>query len=567
MWGGLARADSAGFAPIGDTTTAFTGSFDGQGHTIGHLTIHGTDHVGLFGVAGVGAEISNVSLTDVDVSGQQYVGGLVGVNSGSISHSGATGRVSGQYDVGGLAGFNAGTIDDGHFDGQVGGAGDVGGLVGRLALGSISHSDAEGEVSGDDSVGGLVGTSLSGHISASHASSAVSATQSQAGGLVGANAGGHIGDSFATGEVSGSDAVGGLVGAMGYAYFGDYAGSITGSYATGNVQGTESVGGLLGFNLAGAVSGSYAAGAVSGVSAIGGLVGSNLAGAISDSYASGAVSGHTAVGGLVGSNGEGGDGFNVNLCSVNARCGIPSIATLSNSYATGRVSVSGGEGEGVGVGGLVGMNDAGSITGSYWNIDTTGQAKGVGNVANKDSGASGLSTDAALKQASYADWDFDNTWVIYEGHTAPLLRSFMTALTVTVDYGEGATMVWDGTDVYRGGTVFELPMDHMYGDVSGTMSSRRVGTRTVTASGGLYSDQQGYIISYATSGNPTVEVTAPPRLPDEVSAITTQLASLEPVFKTDKAGAPSASRGGPLVRTIGAGVRLPDDAVSSETTE
>ena len=98
------------------------------------------------------------------------------------------------------------------------------------------------------------------------------------------------------------------------------------------------------------------------------------------------------------------------------------------------------------------------------------------------------------------------------------------------------------------------------------MSSRRVGTRTVTASGGLYSDQQGYIISYATSDNRTVEVTAPPRLPDEVSAVTTLLASLEPVFKPDQAE-PSASRGGPLVRTIGAGVRLPDDAVSSETTE
>ncbi len=566
MWGGSA----AGFAPIGDTTTAFSGSFDGQGHTISHLTIHRTDLVGLFGVSGVGAEISNVSLTDLDVSGQQYVGGLVGANHGSISHSDATGSVSGGDDVGGLAGFNAGTLDDGHFDGHVSGAGDVGGLVGRLALGSISHSDAKGEVSGDNNVGGLVGTNLIGHISASHASSAVSATQSQAGGLVGTNAGGNIDDSFATGEVSGSDAVGGLVGTMGYDYFAERAGTITGSYATGNVRGTESVGGLVGLNLAGTLSASYAAGAVSGVSAIGGLVGSNLAGSISDSYASGAVSGDTAVGGLVGSNGEGGDGFNVNLCSVNARCGIPSIATISNSYATGRVSVSGGEG--VGVGGLVGINnDAGSITRSYWNIATTGQAKGVGNVANEDSGATGLSTGAALKQASYNDWDFTNTWVIYEGHTAPLLRSFMTALTVTVDYGTDATMVWDGTDVYRGGTVAgyslgDTDTERIHGDLTGTMSSRRVGTRTVTAGGGLYSDQQGYIISYAISGNPTVEVTAPPRLPDEVSAVTTQLASLEPVFKPDKV-APPVSRSGPLVRLIGSAVRLPDNAVTSETTE
>jgi hypothetical protein len=67
-------------------------------------------------------------------------------------------------------------------------------------------------------------------------------------------------------------------------------------------------------------------------------------------------------------------------------------------------------------------------------------------------------------------------------------------------------------------------------------------------------------------GNATALTLNPARLPDEVSAVTTLLASLEPVFKPDQAE-PSASRGGPLVRTIGAGVRLPDDAVSSETTE
>ena len=52
-----------------------------------------------------------------------------------------------------------------------------------------------------------------------------------------------------------------------------------------------------------------------------------------------------------------------------------------------------------------------------------------------------------------------------------------------------------------------------------------------------------------------------------MSAVTTQLASPEPVFKTDKAGAPSASSGDLRLRTLGSGVRLPDNAVSSETTE
>jgi hypothetical protein len=60
---------------------------------------------------------------------------------------------------------------------------------------------------------------------------------------------------------------------------------------------------------------------------------------------------------------------------------------------------------------------------------------------------------------------------------------------------------------------------------------------------------------------------SPVRLPEEVSAVTTQLASMERVFSTYKAGAPSANRSEPRLLTLSAGVRLPDDVVTSETTE
>ena len=645
MWGGMARDQSAGFVAIGtyvdDSSRGFTGSFDGQGHTIHDLAIRQTTpgSVGLFGYASQGSAISNVSLTNVDVRGQNYVGGLVGFNVGSVTNNAVTGSVSGEQYVGGLAGYNTGTLSDDHYSGKVSGTDGIGGVVGLNQFGSITHSDATGEVWGDKGVGGLVGMNVGGHISSSHATNAVNATQllvfqeitvqtaspgsGFVGGLVGINVSGSIHDSYATGDVWGADSVGGLVGS-------NFEGTISGSYATGAVTGVLPV--PVGSNVLSPQDSLYTP-----VAGIGGLVGSNIAGAISDSYATGAVSGDTAVGGLVGSHGFG--GYMKYACSMHPSCGEPPPnATITHSYATGSVSGN------TDVGGLVGMNDAGTVTDSYWNITSTGQANSAG-------GGVGLTQAQMTARASYAGWDFDNTWVIYEGHTAPLLRSFMTALTVTVDYA-GATKVYDGTDVYRGGTVID-PANHLYGldEVTGTLSSRHVGSRTVEASGGLYSDQQGYIISYATSENNTVEVTPatltyratpttrftgqaptgmsgtvegwmgddtlasattgsmswtslalrnsapgryditgggltaedyvfvqhegnataltlnPARLPDEVSAVTTQLASLEPVFKTDKAGAPSASRGDLRLRTIGSGVRLPDNAVSSETTE
>jgi hypothetical protein len=99
-----------GFSPIGSATTPFTGSFDGQGHTITGLTINrsSTDDVGLFGIVGTGGVVQNVRLVNAIVSGQNNVGGLAGFNKGTVSNSYATGSVSGVSNVGGLVGKNDG---------------------------------------------------------------------------------------------------------------------------------------------------------------------------------------------------------------------------------------------------------------------------------------------------------------------------------------------------------------------------------------------------------------------------------------------------------------------------
>jgi hypothetical protein len=83
----------------------FDGIFDGNDHTISHLTITGGSFLGLFGQLGSGAKISNLGLKVVDVSGTgNYIGGLVGTNMGNITTSYSTGMVTGYSWIGGLVG-------------------------------------------------------------------------------------------------------------------------------------------------------------------------------------------------------------------------------------------------------------------------------------------------------------------------------------------------------------------------------------------------------------------------------------------------------------------------------
>ena len=91
------------FDPVGDNVTRFTGSFDGQGHTITGLTINrpGEDYVGLFGFIDFSATIQNVHLADTNVTGNDNVGSILGYNLGNISYCTNTGSVTGNDRVGG----------------------------------------------------------------------------------------------------------------------------------------------------------------------------------------------------------------------------------------------------------------------------------------------------------------------------------------------------------------------------------------------------------------------------------------------------------------------------------
>lgn len=192
-----------GFVPIGNANQAFSGTFDGQNHTINNLFINRTDasNIGLFGRA-VASSISNVGLVSPVVAGISNVGALAGYNSGSISNSYVSGgSVSGiGSNVGGLVGWNQG------------------------GAASINSSYANG--------GSVVAGQTSGAVNA--------------GGLVGYNTGGISNSYVSNGNVSGSGVsawyFGGLVGQN------DIGGSISNTYASNGVLSGAYVGGLVGYN-------------------------------------------------------------------------------------------------------------------------------------------------------------------------------------------------------------------------------------------------------------------------------------------------------------------------------
>ena len=161
----------AGFDPIGDSSTRFTGIFDGLGHAITGLTINRPteNYVGLFGYS-EGSTISNIGLDGGSVIGKNFVGGLVGrgVNS-TISKSYVTGNVTGDGGfIGGLAGMFEREINqigiigitNSYASADVIGGGYVGGLVG-LSTADITNSYATGAVAGQKAssanLGGLAG--------------------------------------------------------------------------------------------------------------------------------------------------------------------------------------------------------------------------------------------------------------------------------------------------------------------------------------------------------------------------------------------------------------------------
>jgi hypothetical protein len=255
---GRPKFRTIGYASISTVDTyyvPFTGSFDGNNHTISNFTYTSTDSndfnsVGLFGdIYDPNSEIKNLGLIGPNVTGNDYmVGSLVGrLGEGTISNCYAEGcSVTGRFVVGGLVGGNGGTINNCYTIGSVSGYKHVGGLVGNNG-GTITNCYTIGSVSGYQYVGGLVGLDV-----------------------------GTINNCNSNTSVSGSIYVGGLIGIVGTEILGFSPGYIVSNcYSTGSVSGTNVVGGLVGYNILGTITNCFSVGSVTGSGKVGGLVGNN----------------------------------------------------------------------------------------------------------------------------------------------------------------------------------------------------------------------------------------------------------------------------------------------------
>ena len=224
------------FTPLGNIDTgAFSGSFDGNGHTISNLKIDAGKYAGLFGCNE--GTIKNVKIKNADVYGSRYVGGIVGENmdTGLIaSCSVESGKiyadtgVSNLY-VGGICGSNSGKFEGRFYNGaQVDSPDYAGGIVAYSSSEISLTADNSGNITGDDAAGGLVGCAYS-SVNISESSNigkirASYADYSRSAGLIGSADQAVIRDSCNSADNSG----GGL--------FGNGSAKIYNSYNTGNCE-------------------------------------------------------------------------------------------------------------------------------------------------------------------------------------------------------------------------------------------------------------------------------------------------------------------------------------------
>jgi hypothetical protein len=384
----------------------FDGVFDGNGHTISHLTIEGIGNLGLFGHLAPGSEVSDLHVVGVNITGSKWViGGLVGYSDGNVARCYSTGTVSGNGMVGGLVGNNGGNVTDCNSSAVASGAvWGVGGLLGANH-GSMARCYGNGMVSGDRIIGGLIGSNSGFHegtIRDSHSDAEVQGNSS-VGGVLGYTNGGIVVSCSSSGHVTGGTSVGGLIGQ-------NRQGIATMCHSTAIVTGNGyNIGGLVGWNDGGEIEQCFAAGQIEGRSAVGGLVGFNYEDGyhvgwckrshIEFCYAQGVVAGSDKVGGLVGYNKRG---------------------TVYGCYSTGRL-ISGKD-----VGGLIGFHDQGPVRLCYWDIETSG--------LSSSAAGRGRTTKKLMMADTFVGWG-DGVWCIDQGYDYPRLAWEKTLGQLIVENG------------------------------------------------------------------------------------------------------------------------------------
>lgn len=236
------------WTPIGSESNPYTGTFDGQNHTISGMTLENvsSDYQGFVGYLGENGKIQDLTLdANCSVTGGKNTGGLCGWNNaGTITACTNKGAVNGSGDLGGICGHNLGTVDNCANTGTVynGDKNTAGGICGysKTALTGCTNS---GAVTGSTYVGGIVGYTDDGAIENCQNSGTVTGNGEDVGGICGFS-NQPITNCANTGNIAGGNVVGGVCGLMVSSKV-----TISNCYNTGTVTGTGTdVGAVYGKN-------------------------------------------------------------------------------------------------------------------------------------------------------------------------------------------------------------------------------------------------------------------------------------------------------------------------------
>lgn len=263
---------------------------------------------------------------------------------------------------------------------------DQGGKVTNLGVENVSVTGNDSYLQWTNNAGGLAGYN-NGNIENCYVTGTVNCSYygNQIGGLVGWNDG-LITNSHSSAAVSGTNGVGGLAGSN--------DGNIISCFSSGNISSAYSVspiGGLVGANYANIIK-CYSTGNVTGGNQtifIGGLVGDHFTGHIENCYATGNVTAGPNSQGIGDFAGRG--NVNIRFCYS---IGTASAGTGSTYLAN-----------------FVGDHEAGAVDYCYF-ID-----RGLPN----NSIATAVTDTQMKEKATFAYWDFVNTWTIAEGVSYPKL--------------------------------------------------------------------------------------------------------------------------------------------------
>lgn len=321
---GLVNAANSTYNTIGSGTKAFTGTFDGDGHTIVGLQAKG----GIFGKLGSGAVVKNINIASSVFTGKNTdsVGAVAAENNGGsisgISGYGNTIKGSGGY-IGGLVGKNYGGISNsndhstviagadtvaGGIAGVNGTKAGIGGTIDNVQSTSAVTTGVLAEFQYASNLGGIVGKNEYNinNVSA-HGITGKTGNTKTSGGIVGTNEG-RISNAYNESIIHGSENIGGVAGNNGtqasnskQTELNDVANAVE---IIGDAGG-KNVGGLVGMQEHATTNQGRNTGVITGCTNVGGMVGYNKA----DSYLNNlenspqaTITGITNVGGIAGVN-------------------------------------------------------------------------------------------------------------------------------------------------------------------------------------------------------------------------------------------------------------------------